>query len=87
LIDSSLDARHLIKVKVSQGKGIDIFAKERIPRGTRIIAESPLLKATVDPAPGNVDVGYAFNNLPVPMQRAYLELYGYASEDSKKRHN
>ena len=64
-----------------------IFAKEKIPRGTRLITESPLLKAPVDPTTGGADVQYAFNNLSGPMQRAYLELYGYASEDSKRCHN
>jgi hypothetical protein len=49
IIPSSLDARHLIEVKVTQGKGLGIFAKEKIQRGTRLIAESPLLKAPVDP--------------------------------------
>jgi hypothetical protein len=60
---SPLDARHLIEVKATEGKGLAIFAKEKIPRGTRLVAESPLLKAPVDHTTGGADVASAFNNL------------------------
>ena len=86
-ISPVLDARNLIEVKSTQKKGRGIFAREKILRGTRILAEAPLLKAAVDPATGGVNVKEAFNQLTVLQQRAYLELYGYASEDSKKPHN
>ncbi|KFZ16901.1 hypothetical protein V501_02014 [Pseudogymnoascus sp. VKM F-4519 (FW-2642)] len=86
-IPSPLDARHLIEVKATQGKGLAIFAKEKIPRGTRLIAESPLLKAPINHTTGGADVMRAFNNLSASSQQAYLKLHGYASEDTKKRHN
>ncbi|KFY67709.1 hypothetical protein V496_01445 [Pseudogymnoascus sp. VKM F-4515 (FW-2607)] len=86
-IPSPPDARHLIEVKATQGKGLAIFAKEKIPRGTRLVAESPLLKAPINHTTGGADVMRAFNNLSASSQQAYLELHGYASEDTKKRHN
>jgi len=46
-----------------------------------------LLKAAIDLTTAGTNVKDAFNSLNGPMQRAYLELYGYASEGSKKRHN
>ena len=63
-----------------------IFAKDDIPRGTRIIAGRPLLKAAVD-SDGNANISASFNNLSFQQKQAYLELYGFASEESKKRHN
>ncbi|KAL2061305.1 hypothetical protein VTL71DRAFT_7578, partial [Oculimacula yallundae] len=83
----ALDARNLIEVISMPKKGLGTFAKEKIPRGTRILAESPLLKAAVDPTTGGMNVKDAFNNLTGPQQRAYLELYGYASDDFKKLHH
>jgi hypothetical protein len=78
-----LDACHLIEIREAPGKGLGIFAREKISRGTRIIAESPLLKATTVSSHG-VNVQAAFNNLPLPKQRAYLDLHGHASETLKK---
>ena len=46
-----------------------------------------MLKAAIDLTTAVTNVKDAFNSLNGPMQRAYLELYGYASEGSKKRHN
>ncbi|KFY28815.1 hypothetical protein V491_00270 [Pseudogymnoascus sp. VKM F-3775] len=84
-IPSPLDARHLIEVKATEGKGLVIFAKEKIPRGTRLVAT--LLKAPINHTTRGADVMRAFNNLSASSQQAYLELHGYASEDTKKRHN
>ncbi|KFX91231.1 hypothetical protein V490_06014 [Pseudogymnoascus sp. VKM F-3557] len=86
-IPSPLDARHLIEVKATHGKGLAIFAKEKIPRGTRLVAESPLLKAPIGHSTGGASVMHAFNNLSASSQQAYLELHGYASEYTKIRHN
>jgi hypothetical protein len=36
-----LDGRGLIEVKETPGEGLGIFASMQIPRGTRIIAETP----------------------------------------------
>jgi SET domain-containing protein len=77
------DARHLIEIREIPEKGRGIFAKEKISRGTRIVAESPLLKATAVSSHG-VNVLTAFNNLSPPKQRAYLDLHGHASETLKK---
>ncbi|KAF2686179.1 TPR domain protein [Lentithecium fluviatile CBS 122367] len=81
-----LDARHLIEVRETLGKGLGIFSREKIPRGTRIVAESPLLKATAVSS-HVVNVQAAFNNLPPPKQRAYLSLHGHASETLKKEND
>jgi hypothetical protein len=82
-VHTLLDARHLIEVREAPGKGLGIFAKENISRGTRIVAERPLLKVNILPS-HCVDVQTPFNNLPLPAQKAYLGLHGYASNTLKK---
>ncbi|KAK7178113.1 SET domain-containing protein 5 [Paraphaeosphaeria sporulosa] len=77
------DARHLIEVRETPENGLGIFAKEKISRGTRIVAESPLLKATAVASHG-VAVLPAFHNLSPTKQRAYLGLHGHPSEILKK---
>jgi hypothetical protein len=73
------DARHLIEVRASSGKGQGIFAKTDIPRGTRVIAEPPLLKID-DPKNGDArTIVRAFDSLPISQQNLYLGLHGYAS--------
>ncbi|KAK2764551.1 hypothetical protein FQN54_009246 [Arachnomyces sp. PD_36] len=71
------DARHLIEVKETPPKGLGVFAKANIPRGTRVISEPALLKVTRK-AGSAKDIVRAFKNLPLSQQNLYLELYGYA---------
>jgi SET domain-containing protein len=77
------DARHIIEVRETPEKGLGIFAKEKISRATRVVAEAPLLKAIAVSSHG-VAVLPAFNNLSLPKQQAYLGLHGHASETLKK---
>lgn len=78
-----LDGRHLIEVRETPGKGLGIFARTHIPRGTRIIAEKPLLRATIVSTHG-VNVQDSFERLSLAEQHAYLQLYGYASPTLQK---
>jgi hypothetical protein len=80
------DACPYIEVRALIGKGLGIFAKKSIPRGTRVLAESPLLRATTFSNHG-VDVQTAFDNLTPREQEAFLDLHGYASETLKKDNN
>jgi hypothetical protein len=81
-----LDGRWLIEVKETPEKGLGIFAKMQIPRGTRIIAETPLLRATAF-STHCVNVQDAFERLSSAKQHAYLQLHGYASPTLKKDNN
>ncbi|KAF2672226.1 SET domain-containing protein [Microthyrium microscopicum] len=85
-----LDSRHLIVVRASSKGGKGIFAKADIPRGTRIIAESPLLTVEVFNSVGKPksdtrlsrDVLAAYNLLSGTKRRAYDSLHKY-SRNSK----
>lgn len=61
-------------------KGLGLFAKAHIPRGTRVIAESAILKAK---GGNSKDIVRAFESLPKSQQNLYLELHGYACEPFK----
>jgi hypothetical protein len=78
-----LDGRRLIEVKETPEKGLGIFARMQIPRGTRIIAETPLLRAKAVTT-YSVNVQDSFERLSSESQRAYLQLHGYASPTLKK---
>lgn len=59
-----------------------VFAKNDIPRGTRVIAEPPLLK--IDRGSGDAkDIVGAFEKLTASEQSLYLELRGHASASFK----
>ncbi|KAF2217151.1 hypothetical protein CERZMDRAFT_81109 [Cercospora zeae-maydis SCOH1-5] len=47
-------AQPLFEIRASEGKGLGVFARQYIPRGTRVICEEPLLEI----AQGNLDVAY-----------------------------
>jgi hypothetical protein len=78
-----LDARHLIEMKESPRKGLGIFAKEDIPRGTRIIAERALLKIDRQNMSDAKDIVVAFESLSFSAQRIYLQLHAYACDRFK----
>lgn len=80
------DARHLIEIRDSPGKGRGIFAKANIPRGTRILAESALLKANcgANEDPTAEAILQAFGNLSPSQQASYLELHAYACHPDKQ---
>ncbi|ORY07684.1 hypothetical protein BCR34DRAFT_603830 [Clohesyomyces aquaticus] len=85
-LSSTLDAGHLVEVRESPRKGLGLFARETITRGTRIIAEYPLLKAVTVSSHG-VNVLAAFHNLPPFKQQAYLGLHEYASDTFKEEND
>lgn len=84
--DASRDALQYIEVRDAVGKGLGIFARAAIPRGTRVLTESPLLRAITLSNHG-VDVQTAFDNLSLHEQQAYLCLHGHASETLKNDNN
>lgn len=61
-------------MKDVEGKGKGYFAKAKLPRGTRILAEEPILKVT-DPANEIESVVSAFSQLSPEQQAAYLGLH------------
>ncbi|KAJ5503599.1 hypothetical protein N7463_006473 [Penicillium fimorum] len=72
-------AEDLIEFKESAQKGLGVFAKTNIPRGTRVISENALLEIDIKTVTLNSIVP-AFEHLPPSQQKSYLELYGYAGE-------
>lgn len=81
----SQDSRHLIEVRASPGKGLGIFAKANIPRGTRILAESSFIKYNGDETePFATAIIQAFESLSPSQQHSYLELYSYACDLDKQ---
>jgi SET domain-containing protein len=78
-----LGGRHLIEVKDTPGNGLGILARTHIPKGLRIITETPLLKAEAFSGHG-VNTQEAFDRLSPVKQRAYRDLHGYASQTLKK---
>lgn len=67
----------MIEIKDVEGKGKGYFAKAKLPRGTRILAEEPILQ--VDPAGTIESVLSAFSQLSSEQQAAYLDLHENAS--------
>lgn len=70
-------------MKESTLKGLGVFAKVDIPRGTRVLAEPALLKVDRQAVKAN-DIVEAFKNLPSPQQSLYLDLHGYACDSFKR---
>jgi hypothetical protein len=75
----SSDSRHLIEVKSTALKGLGVFAKADILRGTRVIAESALLRFD-GIATDATEIVRVFETLFLPEQSSYLELHGYACD-------
>lgn len=73
------DARHLIKVRESTGKGLGVFAKADIPRGTRVISEPARLEVPEQNPPAK-DIIQAFERLLPSQQKSYLGLHAYAGD-------
>ncbi|KAI8251348.1 SET domain-containing protein 5 [Colletotrichum sp. SAR 10_98] len=62
----------LWEVRPSPGKGLGIFARRKIPKGTRIIDETPLF--TVDPGSLVSGQGFAFDAIATAVDRAFETL-------------
>jgi hypothetical protein len=75
-------ARHFIECKESPGKGLGVFAKEPIPRGTRILSESALLRLNGDTGTAR-DVVTAYENLTSLQQKLHFELHVHACDKFK----
>jgi hypothetical protein len=77
------DSRHMIEVRNSTGKGLGVFATTDIPRGTRVIAETAILK--IDPGHGDAtNILRAFESLSVSKQSLYLQLHGFACAEFRR---
>ncbi|KAJ0158791.1 SET domain-containing protein 5, partial [Colletotrichum tanaceti] len=62
----------LWEVRPSPGKGLGVFARRRIPAGTRIIDESPLF--TIDPGRLVRGQGFAFASIAAAVDEAFAGL-------------
>lgn len=71
-------------MRESAGKGLGVFAKSNIPRGTRIISEAPLLEVSRGENSDAKDIVVAFEQLPSSQQGLFLELRGYACDSFKR---
>ncbi|KAF7511419.1 hypothetical protein GJ744_004608 [Endocarpon pusillum] len=70
---NTADSRQLIHIISAGQKGLGVFAKVNIPRGTRIIAEPPLMK--LDQVGNSITIWKAFNKLKPLEKEKYLELH------------
>ncbi|KAL8658828.1 MAG: hypothetical protein Q9226_000761 [Calogaya cf. arnoldii] len=76
------DSVQLYEVKATGSKGLGVFAIRDIPRGTRIMAERPLLLCNN----GFSEVLIAFCKISVEDQRKFLALSDHKTEDWKARY-
>ncbi|KIX91892.1 uncharacterized protein Z520_12397 [Fonsecaea multimorphosa CBS 102226] len=63
----------LIQIRNAGQKGLGVFANVNIPRGTRIVAEAPLMKS--DRAGDSMTIWKAFSKLMPVEKEKYLELH------------
>ncbi|KAJ5876733.1 hypothetical protein N7455_000198 [Penicillium solitum] len=70
---------HLIEFKESPQKGVGVFAKANIPRGTRIISEQAQLKVDLETVTLK-NIVPAFERLSPAQQESYLQLHEYESD-------
>lgn len=76
------DSRHLIEVRVAPGKGLGVFAKVNIPRGTRILAEAAVLK--IKTYPYAQEIIRVFETLGPSAQDSYLNLFSYTNPEGRR---
>ncbi|WYZ46321.1 hypothetical protein EsH8_IX_000546 [Colletotrichum jinshuiense] len=62
----------LWEVRPSPGKGLGVFALQKIPKGTRIIDETPLF--TVDPGTFVSGQGFAFDAIAAAVEKSFAGL-------------
>lgn len=75
---------NLIEVRESAGKGLGVFAKSKIPRGTRILSERALLKVNREQNSNAKDIVLAFEQLPSSQRELFLKLHGYTCDSFKR---
>lgn len=75
------DSRHLLEVKETNAKGLGIFAKEDIRRGTLVLSETPLFAFNSGDGTTDATLLSAFAKLPSPETEAYLDLHAYLPPD------
>jgi hypothetical protein len=77
------DQSNLIEVRESPSKGLGIFAKFNIPRGTRVISEPALLEVRREGNSNAKDIVQTFEELTSSQQELFLQLHGYACDSFK----
>ena len=65
-------------MRESTSKGLGVFAKSNIPRGTRVISEPALLEVRREANSNAKDIVQVFEQLTSSQQELFLELHGYA---------
>ncbi|TID21701.1 hypothetical protein E6O75_ATG05096 [Venturia nashicola] len=75
------DNHHLFEVRETEGKGLGIFAKEDIRRGTLVLSETPLFSFNSSDGTTDAALLSAFANLPSLETQAYLDLHAYLPPD------
>lgn len=80
--DQFSDARHLIEVQETAYKGLGVFAKELIPRGTRILCERLLLPLNGGEDPR--EIMSAVERLSDADKKRYFELHPFAAPIRKQ---
>lgn len=75
------DNRHLLEIRETESKGLGIFAREDILRGTLVLSETPLF--AFNSSDGSTDAALlsAFASLPSAKTEAYLDLHAYLPPD------
>jgi hypothetical protein len=77
------DNRYFIEVKEVLGKGKGIFAKDKIPRGTLILSEKPLLEAEINPLTGAASTGAAYSRLSASEKQIYRQLHSHIGAETR----
>lgn len=70
-------------MRESASKGLGIFAKFNIPRGTRVISEPALLEVEREGSSNAKDIVQRFEQLASSQQELFLQLHGYACDSFK----
>ncbi|QDS74542.1 hypothetical protein FKW77_007701 [Venturia effusa] len=88
-ISDAKDSRHLFEVKETDGKGLGVFARDDIRRGTLILSETPLFAFNSSDGTTDISLLSNFARLPSHRKEAYLKLHAnlppdYPVEDISK---
>ncbi len=75
----------LYEIRPAPGKGMGLFAKQDITRGTRILAE-PALMSIDDPECSSRKAVDTFKLLSPDKQAKFMALHEYTSKDVKSKH-
>jgi hypothetical protein len=71
-----MEGTNIYEIRPSTNKGLGVFANEHIPRGSRIVCETPIFTAPSEPGLLDVnDVYYRFSFLQGEDREKYLQLH------------